>query len=159
VWLRLHCAAQPKHGVTATACKLFWSRCLWTWLPDVYVINCFVCVCVCVCVLHECFVIPFMSLFLRTCLFSILVVATVRYFCIFKYWVVKCHISLLKKLLRLQNMINERKDFGIWTEYFTCFQDSTFVRRTLLWRVITCITESILHPRTARRRADDILDA
>jgi hypothetical protein len=36
-----------------------------------------------------------------------------------------------KKLMMLQNMIIESKDFGIWTQYF--IQDFIFLRRTLLY--------------------------
>jgi len=43
-----------------------------------------------------------------------------------------------KKLMIPQNMINEGKDLGIWTQYF--IQDFIFFRRTLL-----CKSNSAIH--------------
>jgi hypothetical protein len=123
-------------GTAAAAWKRFYRRCLWSWFPDVYVINYIVCVCVCVCpsrIFHH----TLHSVCLTHTSLLILLFVSGRRFCIFKYWEVKCRITLQKKLMILQNMINESKDFVIWTQYF--IQDFIFFRPTLL-----CITKSAI---------------
>ena len=78
---------QPLYVTVTSGCLCHQLRCVcvcvcvcvWVWVC--------VCGCVCVCararVLHECFVIPFIPLFLSTCFFLILLFVTVRRFCTF----------------------------------------------------------------------------